>query len=74
MGTTNEASLTLDAAKHGLPQETWMDTGIEVSGDKIQIQASGNVDVMPNNPGQFMAGPDGLRVDIGVGEPSGRPI
>jgi hypothetical protein len=65
LGSTSEVSLTLDASKYGLPQETWMETGIETNGDKIQVSATGNVDVMPNNPGQFTAGPDGLRQDLG---------
>ena len=42
-----------------------MDTGIDLNGDKLNAQATGTVDVMPNNPGQFMAGPDGMRQDIG---------
>src|SRR5262245_53186315 len=57
MGSTSEASLTLDASKHGVPQETWLDTGLDLNGEKVVIQATGTVDVMPNNPGQFMAGP-----------------
>jgi hypothetical protein len=61
LGSTNEAKITLDAVKYGSQQETWMDSGIEVNGDKVQITASGSVDLMPQNPGQIMAGPDGNR-------------
>jgi hypothetical protein len=75
MGSSNEASLTLDAGKHGgFPQETWLDTGIDISGDKLAIQASGTVDVMPNNPGQYMAGPDGLRQDLGIRRAGGAVV
>src|SRR5260221_1054825 len=67
MGTTSEVAVTVDAAKHGgVPQETWLDTGIDLNGEKVSIQASGTVDVMANSPGQFVAGPDGLRQDVGV--------
>ena len=64
-GHTTEVQLTIDAAKHGGPQESWLDSGLDLNGDKLNIQATGSVDVMPNNPGQYMAGPDGLRVDVG---------
>jgi hypothetical protein len=67
MGTTNEVAVTVDAMKHGgVPQETWLDTGIDLNGEKVAITASGTVDVMANNPGNYMAGPDGLRQDVGV--------
>lgn len=65
LGHTTEVQLTVDASKHGGPQEAWLDTGVDMSGDRLIIQASGTVDVMPNNPGQFMASPDGLRADLG---------
>jgi hypothetical protein len=65
LGTTSEAKLTLDSLKYGTQQDTWMDTGVEVSGDKVQISASGMVDLMPQNPGQIMAGPDGNRQNGG---------
>lgn len=65
LGHTNEVQLSVDAAKHGGPQDNWLDTGIDLGGDRLIIQASGTVDVMPNNPGQFMATPDGLRADLG---------
>jgi hypothetical protein len=67
MGATNEASLTMDASKYsGVPGETWLDTGIDLNGEKISINASGTIDVMPNNPGQFMAGPGGMAQDVGM--------
>jgi hypothetical protein len=66
-GTTNEASVVVDAAKHGgVPQEMWLDTGIDFNGEKVTINATGTVDVMAQNPGNYMAGPDGLRQDVGV--------
>jgi hypothetical protein len=65
LGHTSEIQVTVDGSKHGGPQENWLDTGIDLNGDRLVVQASGTVDVMPNNPGQFMAGPDGLRADLG---------
>src|SRR5262245_51537427 len=65
LGHSHEVQLTVDGGKHGGPAENWMDTGLDLSGDHLSVTASGTVDVMPNNPGQFMAGPDGLRQDLG---------
>jgi len=73
LGVGTEASLTLDASKFGLPQATWFDTGFDVSGDRMTIQATGTIDVMPQNPGQFNAGPDGLRQNVGA-RGDGQPV
>jgi hypothetical protein len=61
LGTTSEAKIKLDGARYGAQGETWLDTNIEVNGDKIQITAEGTVDLMPQNPNQIMAGPEGNR-------------
>src|SRR5262249_27330959 len=65
LGHSNEIQVTVDATKYGGPQEAWFDTGLDLNGDRLSVTATGTVDVMPNNPGQFMAGPDGLRQDLG---------
>ncbi len=71
LGHSNEVTLTVDASKHGGPGENWFDTGLDMNGDRITVVATGTVDVMPNNPGQYMAGPDGLRQELGFGRGNG---
>jgi hypothetical protein len=72
LGHTTEARVTIDAAKYGAPNQEWLDTGIDLSGDRLTIEASGTVDVMPNNPGQFMASPDGVSPQqLGFGRQNG---
>jgi hypothetical protein len=51
--------VVVDATKYGNGQ--WMDTGIEVSAEThLNIKATGEVDLQPNNPGQIVCGPAGL--------------
>ncbi len=58
-GTTNEVKVSVDSAKYGMRNEMWLDSNVEISGDKIQIEAKGTVDLMPQSPGQIVAGPEG---------------
>lgn len=56
-----ESKVVVDAARYGGPQEVWLDTHIEVRpGMNLQISASGTVDLMPAQPGNSIATPDGL--------------
>lgn len=72
VGSEREAKLALDAEKYASPQETWLDTNIAVhSGMGLQIAATGTIDLQPMNPGNNMAGPDGLNTRMG-GRADGR--
>lgn len=56
-----ESKVVVDAGRYGGPQEVWLDTHIEVRpGMNLQITASGTVDLMPTQPGNVVATPDGL--------------
>jgi hypothetical protein len=60
-GSETETKLSVDAARHGGQQETWMDTGVKVrTGAPLQVMASGTVDLAPGDPGTVVAGPDGI--------------
>jgi hypothetical protein len=57
-----EGRLVVDAAKYANQQETWMDTGLVIArGTKLQLLASGTVDLWPIAPevGRYLASPDG---------------
>jgi hypothetical protein len=57
-----EVEVTVDAAKHGSPNSPWLDTGVEVSADGgLVVAASGQVDLWPATPGQYMTGPTGYK-------------
>src|SRR5262249_36958096 len=55
---------TLDASLYAkVNQSQWMETSIEVSsGQQLEITVSGQVDLWPQGPGQYMAGPAGQGV------------
>ena len=56
-----ENNLVVDAARYGGQQEAWMDTSIEIRpGMSLSITASGTIDLMPNQPGNALATPDGM--------------
>lgn len=66
-----ETRLTVDAAKHGIQQEAWLDSGVEVrAGMTLQVAASGQVDLNPalGANGTNLVGPDGLVSRGGRGE------
>jgi hypothetical protein len=59
--------VVIDAAKYGSANNQWMDTSIQVERQhKIKITASGEVDVAPQQGGQYIAGPAGLGPEAGL--------
>lgn len=61
VGNSSGGDLTLDAAKYAkINQIVWMETGVDVSdGAQLEITATGRIDQWPQQPGQYMVGPDG---------------
>ena len=56
-----ESKVVVDAGRFGGQQELWMDTSIELRpGMNLQISAAGSIDLMPAQPGNIMATPDGV--------------
>jgi hypothetical protein len=63
-GGDPENRLAVDAAKYAQQQESWMDTGVEVTrGTKLRLTASGTVDLWPIAPevGRYLANPNGMQ-------------
>jgi hypothetical protein len=55
-----KAEVVMDAAKHGSTPDQWCDSGIMVdTGQSLAITGSGQVDLWPQGPGQYMATPKG---------------
>jgi hypothetical protein len=58
-GNDLDREVVVDAAKFGLQNPTWLDTGIDLDGETaIVIQATGEIDLQGGN-GQFKSGPSG---------------
>ncbi|HEV8060008.1 MAG TPA: hypothetical protein VGP68_09050 [Gemmataceae bacterium] len=56
-----ESKVVVDAGRYGGQQELWMDTSIEIRpGMNLTITASGTIDLMPAQPGNILASPDGM--------------
>ncbi len=56
-----ETEVTVDAARYGSAHHQWLDTGIMVDSQlDLVIIASGQVDLWPQGPGQYMSGPGGM--------------
>lgn len=55
-------TLTLDAAQYARVNDIrWLDTGVTVASEKsLEISVSGQIDMWPQGPGQYMATPLGL--------------
>jgi hypothetical protein len=53
--------LTVDSSQYGRPnRQAWFDTGFDVTTDQaLQIEASGMIELYPQQPGQMMCGPTG---------------
>jgi hypothetical protein len=52
--------VNVDAARYGSAQDQWMETDYHVSGSTgLVITATGQVDLWPQGPGQYMTGPAG---------------
>jgi hypothetical protein len=73
-----EQVVTIDAARHGSAPNQWLDTGINIdAGWGLRIKASGQVDLWPQQPGQYLCGPDGLAgggAGVIIGGRIGRPM
>jgi hypothetical protein len=70
---TSTADLSVEAAPFAAAPDKWLDTGIEVeAGMGLVVSASGKVDLVPQQPGQFVAGPEGApRAGQNLGVPMG---
>jgi len=61
-----ENVVTVDAARYGSAPNQWMDTGVTVEASwGLRIKASGQVDLWPQQAGQYVCGPDGLGGAVG---------
>jgi hypothetical protein len=59
-GSAGEWRVAVDAAKHGSAANQWMETSVTVERDApLKITASGQVDLWPQTPGQYMTTPKG---------------
>lgn len=62
-----KVDLVLDADKYGNSLDKWYDTGVILEkGMKFHMSASGEVDLWPQAPGQYMCGPKGYNT-VGKG-------
>jgi hypothetical protein len=67
-----DTRLAVDAARYGGAQETWLDTGIKLRvGASVQVMASGQVDLRPQDPGVLVVGPDGRQQPFRAGRGGG---
>jgi hypothetical protein len=68
-----EVEVTVDASKY-CQATAWMDTGVTLEGGNgLQINASGEIDLMPGNGGQFVSGPQGTNLHGNQGPGSRLP-
>jgi hypothetical protein len=58
----DNSEVTIDAALYGKQNRSaWMDSGFDVEQDNgLLVEASGQVDLLPQNPGQMLCGPTGF--------------
>jgi hypothetical protein len=61
-GGTASGEVAVDAAVHAkFNNPQWLETRIEVSeGERLEVSATGQVDLWPQGPGVYMSGPAGL--------------
>lgn len=66
LGAKSEGNFTLEASKYAKQGwGGWYDTGLEVSKDQaIDIAVTGQIDQWPQEPGRYMAGPNGSGAQI----------
>jgi hypothetical protein len=65
----NTGELVVDAAKYGCEPTQWLDTGVSVDPSmRLLIVVSGQVDLWPQTPGQYIASPKGYTA-VGKGGP-----
>jgi hypothetical protein len=59
-GTMGDSELVVDAAKYGSAPDQWLDSGVIVDpSQRLIIVGEGQVDLWPQGPGQYVAGPKG---------------
>lgn len=59
-GAGNDRKLTVDAAKFGSVPNQWMETTVTVErGESLRLGVNGQVDLWPQEPGQYMTTPKG---------------
>jgi hypothetical protein len=67
-----EVEVHVDAARYGSGHNQWMDAGFMVDPQlDLVISASGQVDLWPQGPGQYMAGPGGMAGGARPAQPMG---
>ena len=60
-GAAQQRKLTVDAAKFGSAPNQWMETSVALErGDPLRLMASGQVDLWPQEPGQYMTSAKGV--------------
>ena len=60
-GQRGETEMVVDAVKYGSGPEQWFDTGITVDSQlRLIVTGDGQVDLWPQTPGQYIAGPRGF--------------
>lgn len=58
--SADEVELVIDAATHGSSVDTWLETSVEVTArQNLKITATGQVDLWPQGPGQYLSTPNG---------------
>jgi hypothetical protein len=63
----NTGELFVDAAKYGCEADQWLDTGVTLDPSmRLVVVANGHVDLWPQTPGQYVAGPKGYNA-VGKG-------
>lgn len=62
ISSQDNSELTIDAAQYGKPNRSaWLDSNIDIDNENnLLIEASGQVDLLPQNPGQMLCGPTGF--------------
>jgi hypothetical protein len=67
MEGTGSTEVVVDAAKYGSAADQWMDTGITIEPHvRLKATATGQVDIWPQQGGQYISGPAGLGQEAGV--------
>jgi hypothetical protein len=65
----NNGELIVEASKYGCEPGQWLDTGLSVdSSMRLVVVVHGQVDLWPQTPGQYVAGPKGYNA-VGKGGP-----
>ncbi len=63
----NTGEMLVDAAKYGCEPDQWLDTGVSLDPSmRLVVVVKGQVDLWPQTPGQYLAGPKGYNA-VGKG-------